>query len=53
MSKYYHIKKTSVPAFIRRLNAIESKTGIFYNIAVLPYRGKKYSPDLYATVKIG
>lgn len=53
MAKYYHIKKTCVQAFIAKLNAIQTKTGYFYNISVLPYRGKRYNSELYATIKIG
>ena len=53
MAKYYHIKKTDIEYMVKQITAAQMKTGLFYNVSVLPYRGKHYNPKLYATIKIG
>ena len=53
MAKYYHIKKTDIDYMIRQITAAQMKTGLFYNITVLPYRGNSYNPEIYCTMKIG
>ena len=53
MPKYYHVKKSDIQYMMKTINAAQIKTGLFYNVSVLPYRGKRYNPDEYATIKIG
>lgn len=51
--KYLHVKKTDIAATLAHISRSQSKAGIFHNVAVLPYRGRKYNPAMYVTVKIG
>ena len=53
MSKYYHIKKTDIQYMLKTISSAQMKTGLFYNVSVLRYRGKRYNPDQYVTIKIG
>lgn len=53
MARYIHVLKHDVNAAIRRLSLIQASNGTFYNIAVLPYRGKRLDPKAYVTIKIG
>ena len=53
MSKYLHVAKHNVDAVLRKLSLIQASNGTFYNIAVLPYRGRTLDPDQYVTIKIG
>lgn len=51
--KYLHVKKADIRATLDYISWSQSKSGTFYNVSVIPYRGRKYNPDLYVTVKIG
>lgn len=53
MNKYLHVAKHNVDAVLRKLSLIQASNGTFYNIAVLPYRGRTLDPDQYVTIKIG
>ena len=53
MSKYIYVLKHNADAVIRVLNQRQQNSGTFYNISVLPYRGKALDPDQYVTIKIG
>ena len=53
MKKYYHVKKSDTDYMIKQITAAQMKTGLFYNVVVLPYRGKSYNPEKYVTIRIG
>ena len=51
--KYYHIKKSDIPAMLAAISRGQAGTKTFYNVSVLPYRGRKLDPAEYVTIKIG
>lgn len=51
--KYYHVKKSDVAATLNYISWSQSTAGTFYNVSVLPYRGKKYNPDTFVTIRVG
>ena len=53
MTKYYHIKKDDIEYMVKQITAAQMKTGLFYNVSVLPYRGRRYDKNKYVTIKIG
>lgn len=40
----YLVSPDNVQAFIGRVSWAQGVTGLFYNVAVKPYRGRKYNP---------
>lgn len=53
MKKYMHVKKTDIQATLKYISWSQTTAGMFYNVRVLPYRGKKYNPETYVTIAIG
>lgn len=51
--KYIHVKKESIPETLKYISWSQATAGTFYNVRVLPYRGKKYNPETYVTIAIG
>lgn len=49
----YYVAKSEADQLIGRINQQQSKTGIFANIAIKPYRGKKYDPQNTVVVVVG
>ena len=49
----YYVAKSEADRLISRINQQQSKTGIFVNVAIKPYRGKKYDPQNTVVVAVG
>lgn len=49
----YYVAKSDVDQIVNQLNRHQNKTGIFVNITVKPYRGKKYDPQNTVVVVVG
>ena len=48
-----YISKTEVPEALARINRLQNARKEFVNVAVKPYRGKKYDPESTAVLVIG
>ncbi len=53
MPRYIHVQKHNADGVIRTLTQRQQTIGTFYNITVMPYRGKTLDPARYVTIKIG
>ena len=53
MAQYMHVKRCDVPATLNYISWAQTQAGTFHNVQVKPYRGKKYNPEKYVTIKIG
>lgn len=49
----YYADESEVDRLVNRINHQQSQKGIFVNIAVKPYRGKKYDPQRTVVVVVG
>ena len=43
----YLIAEKDVDVFVEKLNQIQNAQNVFYNVAVKPYRGKRYNGALF------
>jgi hypothetical protein len=50
---YIYVHKAALQATLKYINWSQTTAGTFYNVRVLPYRGKKYNPETYVTIAIG
>jgi hypothetical protein len=53
MKKYIHVARHNVDAVLRKISAVQASNGTFYNVQVLPYKGKSLDPEKYVTITIG
>ena len=51
--QYIYVKRKNVEAQLKYISWSQEKANVFYNVRVLPYRGKKYNPEKYVTIAIG
>ena len=51
--RHYYVTKLEAKQLVDRLNRQQSKSGIFANISIKPYRGKKYDPQNTVVVVVG
>lgn len=51
--KRYYVEKSSVQNLIERITAAQQKANNFCNVAVKPYKGKKYDPENTVVVVVG
>lgn len=49
----YYVAKSDIDRIVNQINRYQNKKGIFVNIAVKPYRGKKYDPPNTVVVVVG
>ncbi len=49
----YYVAKSEANQIVDRLNRQQSKSGIFVNISIKSYRGKKYDPQNTVVVVVG
>lgn len=50
---YIYVHKAALQATLKYISWSQTTAGTFYNVRVLPYRGKKYNPETYVTIAIG
>ena len=48
-----YVEKNSVPAALAAITREQAARGVFVNVAVKPYKGKKYDPANTAVIVIG
>lgn len=51
--KYFYVLKNNAAAVLREISTAQATNKTFYNVRVLPYRGKKLDPASYVTIVIG
>lgn len=49
----YYVAKSEVYQVISQINRQQNKRGIFVDVAVKPYRGKKYDPENTVVIVVG
>ena len=49
----YYVTKSEVYQVISQINRHQNKRGIFVNVAVKTYRGKKYDPENTVVIVVG
>ena len=49
----YYVATADVDRVINQLNRQQNKKGIFVNIAIKPYHGKKYDPQNTVVIAVG
>lgn len=49
----YYATKSEANQIVDRLNRQQSKSGIFVNISIKPYHGKKYDPQNTVVIAVG
>lgn len=49
----YYVDKSKADQLVKRINQQQSKSGVFINIAIKPYHGKKYDPQNTVVVIVG
>jgi len=50
---YYYVLKSETSQIVDQINQKQSKSGIFVNISIKPYRGKKYDPQNTVVIVVG
>lgn len=50
---WYLVHKNTTEKHVERFNKIQCEIGIFANIAIKPYTGKKYNPQTMQYIVIG
>ena len=48
-----YVDKSEVDKAIAEINSTQNRAKMFINVAVKPYKGKKYDPDRTAVIVIG
>lgn len=51
--KRYYINKVDTEKVIKQITAAQRKANNYYNVAIKPYKGKKYDPENTVVVVIG
>lgn len=51
--KRYYISKADTEKVIDQITTAQRKANIFCNVAVKPYKGKKYDPENTVVVVVG
>ena len=49
----YYATKLEAKQIVERINRQQSKSGIFANISIKPYRGKKHDPQNTVVIAVG
>lgn len=53
MKRYLHVLKRNIDSVLREISIIQTSNGTFYDVCVMPYRGKTLDPEKYVTIRIG
>lgn len=51
--KRYYVDKSTADQFVNRISQQQSKSGVFVNIAIKPYHGKKHDPQNTVVIVVG